>query len=102
MNVALGTENCSDVINQIVEVCSSYSEVQEIILYGSRAKGTALERSDIDVAIVGNHIDIEELRDQVDSIDTLLKIDLVDIKNSKNELLKNEVNKYGIILYRKI
>ena len=36
-----------EVISRVAELCRQY-DAQKVILYGSRAKGTALERSDID------------------------------------------------------
>jgi len=94
--------NISDIIDQIVKICIETADIYEITLYGSRAKGTYMEKSDIDIALKGNNIDIEELLDEVYLIDTLLKIDLVDIENCKNNLLKQEVEKYGITLYSKV
>ena len=40
------------VIAQIVKLCEEY-HVKKAILFGSRAIGTALERSDIDIAVSG-------------------------------------------------
>lgn len=39
-------------IQAVAELCRHFSAV-EVILFGSRAKGTARERSDIDVAVSG-------------------------------------------------
>ena len=94
--------NISHIIEQIVEVCTEKSEVSEIILYGSRAKGTHMEKSDIDIALKGDNINIEGLLDRVQQLDTLLKIDLLDLERCKNDLLKKEVEKYGITLYSKV
>ena len=41
-----------EVIQAVAELCRHFSAV-EVILFGSRAKGTARERSDIDVAVSG-------------------------------------------------
>lgn len=41
-----------EIINQVAELCKKY-HAKEVILYGSRAKGTARERSDIDIAVSG-------------------------------------------------
>ena len=40
------------VLEKVKELCEAHG-ASEVILYGSRAKGTALERSDIDVAVAG-------------------------------------------------
>ena len=90
------------IINQIIEIVTVYDGVEEILLYGSRAKGTFHGKSDIDIAIKGKDFDIDQLMEKIETIDTLLEIDLVDIENCKNELLKQEVKKDGITIYRKI
>ena len=41
-----------EVISRVAELCRQH-DAQKVILYGSRAKGTALERSDIDIAVSG-------------------------------------------------
>ena len=41
-----------EVISRVAELCRQH-DAQKVILYGSRAKGTALERSDIDIAVAG-------------------------------------------------
>lgn len=51
-----------EVIEEVAKLCKSF-HAKEIILYGSRAKGTARERSDIDIAVTG-----------VDDFDRLLKV----------------------------
>ena len=40
------------VLEKVKNLCVKY-QAKEIILFGSRAKGTALERSDIDIAVSG-------------------------------------------------
>ena len=41
-----------EVISEVAELCKRF-HAKEVILYGSRAKGTARERSDIDIAVSG-------------------------------------------------
>ena len=94
--------NIQNVLEQIINICKSDDNVLQILLFGSRAKGAAMERSDIDIALVGNNIDVEKLRDEVEQIDTLLKIDLVDLSSCKNELLKSEVSKDGVAIFSKV
>ena len=40
-----------EIMEMIVAVCQKHA-VSRIVLFGSRAKGTALERSDIDIAVI--------------------------------------------------
>ena len=41
-----------EVISEVAKLCRNF-HAKEVILYGSRAKGTARERSDIDIAVTG-------------------------------------------------
>ena len=41
-----------EVIAEVVRLCKSFG-ANEVILYGSRAKGTSIEHSDIDIAVSG-------------------------------------------------
>ena len=85
--------NIEKITRQIIKICTEMADIAKIILYIPKAKGTHMERSDIDIAIKGNDICTIELLDSLDIIDTLSKIDLVDIQNCKNELLKRGVEK---------
>ena len=87
-----------EVIAEITQRCRNYG-AQKIILFGSRAKGTATERSDIDIAVSGvASSDIFELED----IPTLYTIDLVDLDTCKNQLLLEDIKQYGREIYKKI
>ena len=41
-----------EVITETAKLCKSFG-ANEVILYGSRAKGTGIEHSDIDIAVSG-------------------------------------------------
>lgn len=81
------------ILEKIIEICQRNS-VKEAILFGSRAKGTAHERSDFDIAVSGVK-DIEELREQIEEIPTLYSFDIVDLEMCTNNLLKEEILLYG-------
>lgn len=65
-----------------------------MILYGSRAKGTARECSDIDIAVTGAE-DFDILVEKVEELPTLYSIDLVNMDTCKNELLLEDIRQYG-------
>ena len=81
------------IIKEIVRTCKQYG-ADKVVLFGSRAKNTACERSDIDIAVSGVG-DIDELEEALWQIPTLYKIDLVDLDNCKNELLLEDIATYG-------
>lgn len=67
-------------------------------LFGSRAKGTYKNNSDIDLAIFENVPKSEEykIRDEIDKLDIVYKIDLIFInKNTKKELIES-IKKEGV------
>ena len=80
-------------IQTVAELCRHFSAV-EVILFGSRAKGTARERSDIDVAVSGVN-DFDALAEQVEELPTLYSIDLVNMDTCKNQLLLEDIRQYG-------
>ena len=90
----------SEIMEQIIIECRKYN-AQEVFLFGSRAKGTAKERSDFDIAVTGV-TDIEGLREALDDIPTLYKIDLVDMDTCRNDLLLGDIRAYGYKIYQKI
>ena len=67
---------------------------KEVILYGSRAKGTAQERSDIDIAVSGVE-DFESLTEQIENLPTLFSVDIVNMDTCRNQLLLEDIRQYG-------
>lgn len=100
-NIRKGRDmQAEEVIGKIVELCRSYS-ANQVILFGSRAKGTALERSDIDIAVSGV-IRFPELREEIENLPTLFSVDIVDMDTCTNSLLLEDIGKYGKKIYEKI
>ncbi|MBR6400257.1 MAG: nucleotidyltransferase domain-containing protein [Firmicutes bacterium] len=84
----------------LIEAAKKY-DIHRLILFGSRARAGAFERSDVDIAVLGGDadgfcFDIEE------SVDTLLSFDVVDMSETLSDKLKSEIEKDGVILYEKI
>ena len=91
-----------EVFQKITEICRR-NGASRVILFGSRAKGTARDRSDIDIAVYGckNFLELEyELNEELWS---LLPLDIInmDEDNISEELLK-EIERDGVNLYVKI
>ncbi len=86
------------VIQQMGDELSGY----QVVLFGSRAKGTAREHSDFDVGILGNQkLPLRifyALDDLFESIDTLYSIDWVDL-NDTTEAFRTEAMKKVEVLY---
>ena len=91
-------------LEEIVQFIAAYPEVEEAILFGSRAIGTHKPASDVDIAIKGDGVnsalaarlkfDIEE--------DTYLPyfFDFVAYNTITREKLRQHIDENGISIYR--
>lgn len=83
----------------IIKVLKKY-DVEKAVLFGSRARGDNRENSDIDIAFYTDNKEVFHfLKDEMDQIDTILKIDLFDAKNIKKQPLLDGIKKDGITIY---
>ena len=87
-----------EVIQETAKLCRSF-HAKEVILYGSRAKGTARERSDIDIAVSGVE-NFDLLVEKVEDLPTLYSVDLVDMDTCRNQLLLEDIRQYGRKIYQ--
>ena len=82
-------------------VFQKFDEINEVILFGSRALGTHKKSSDIDLAIKGkvNISTLSKLKYTLEE-DTILPyfFDVVIYDNIKNIELKNHIDEFGISL----
>lgn len=74
--------------------------IETVILFGSRAKGTHTERSDIDIAVRGGDFD-GFYWDIKENVHSLLSFDIVEFDNSVSDTLKKEIERDGITIYEK-
>ena len=85
------------VLRDISVFAKKYS-INKVILFGSRARGDNTERSDIDFIVYGVK-DIETLREEIDEIMTLKKIDIFDYDEVCNQYLREDMDEYGRKIY---
>lgn len=91
-------------IQEIINILSSYSEVEKVVLYGSRSKGNFKEGSDIDLVLNAPAFSLTELNKIENQIDDLMlpwKIDLVLLHQIENHDLLDHINRVGVTLYEK-
>ena len=74
--------------------------IEKLILFGSRARGTNTERSDIDIAVYGGDFD-HFYWDVKEKIHSLLMFDVVHADASIPDELKKEIEKDGVVIYEK-
>ncbi len=85
----------------IVRICREHG-AHRVVLFGSRARGTNLPKSDIDVAVAGAR-DFGELYDALQNdVWSLLEIDVVDLDAAISSDLREEISRDGVVLYEEV
>lgn len=88
------------VLNEIVSLARRHG-LSQVVLFGSRARGSYQRTSDIDLAVSGGSyagfaLDVEE------ETSTLLKFDVVNLDGSVQEELLHSIQREGVAVYEKI
>ena len=101
MKYGLSDKQLKEIINKI----SGFPEIEEAVLFGSRAIDTYKEASDVDIALKGNKVKAAlaaKLKFAFEE-DTYLPFffDFVAYPTITNEKLKEHINKKGVVIYRK-
>ena len=87
------------VFRELLSYAQKHS-VEKIILFGSRARGTHTERSDIDIVVYGGEFD-DFYWDVKEKIHSLLMFDIIQGDTLLSEELKDEIKKEGVTIYEK-
>ena len=91
-------------LNALISELKKNTEIDEIILFGSRAKGTFRIGSDIDIALKGGNLKLNDILDATLVIDKLLlpyKLDLVIYTRIEEPALIEHINRVGKILFKR-
>ncbi|MBO6659578.1 MAG: nucleotidyltransferase domain-containing protein [Roseivirga sp.] len=92
------------VIDTVNECLSNYLEIEEVIIYGSRAKGNYRNGSDIDLTLKGDSLTLSTILKLENEIDDLLlpyKFDLSIYHQIDNQDLIDHIERVGKIFYTK-
>lgn len=93
------------VVKQIISTFSLFPEIDEVILYGSRAKGNFREGSDIDLTIKGNNLSLTTINKISLCLDDLMLPYIFDIsiyRQINNPDLIDHIKRVGVIFYKKV
>ena len=92
------------VIERIITVLSAHPNLEQAILYGSRAKGNYREGSDIDLTLTGTALNYTELGQIDNELDDLLlpyTFDLSLLQQIDNPDLIDHIKRVGIVFYQR-
>ena len=93
-----------ETLDKISSIFSKHPQIQSVLIYGSRAKGTHREGSDIDLSLVGKGLIPEFLRKLELEIDDLLlpySVDLSIFSQIDHPDLIDHINRVGQVFYQR-
>lgn len=94
----------TDAIERLTRVFKQWPQIDEVLLYGSRAKGNYRPGSDIDLTIKGEMLDLSTLLTIENQIDDLLlpwTVDLSLMHRIDNASLVEHIERVGVPFYVK-
>ena len=93
-----------ETINKINAVFAKYPDIEEVIIFGSRAKGTFREGSDIDFTLKGDNL-TETIKSkislEIDELNTPYLFDVSLFQKLKSPDLEEHINRVGKTFYKK-
>ncbi|MBN4082397.1 nucleotidyltransferase domain-containing protein [Mariprofundus ferrooxydans] len=92
------------IIASIQDVFAAHPEVEEVMLYGSRAKGNYKVGSDIDLTMKGEMVDfsvMSTISQELYDLPIPYTVDLSIFSNITNEALVKHIERVGKVFYSK-
>jgi len=84
---------------QIKNLLKSFDEIENVKIFGSRAKGNFKPYSDIDLVVFGEKLNeklLLHIASELDELPTPYKFDIVDYKTISNENFKLDIDKFSL------
>lgn len=93
----------NNVIEKLKEIFKKYNEIERACIFGSRAKGTYKNTSDIDIVLYGKeltHTINTKVYYDIENLYLIYKIDLINFNTLKeNDKLRENIIKEGVEIY---
>lgn len=91
-----------ETLDTLLSYFSNKPEIEKVVIYGSRAKGTYHNGSDIDFAVwTDEHNYFFRIAGELDDLPTPYKFDVIDYKTLAHEGMKNSIDKDGILFFKR-
>lgn len=91
------------IIEKFRKIFAKYDEVERVCIFGSRAKGTYKNTSDIDIVMYGEkltHTINTKIYYELDDLYLVYKIDLINFNSlSEGDKLRESIIKEGVEIY---
>ncbi len=92
-----------DICFALQQIFSRFVHIDTVLLFGSRAKGSYKNGSDIDLAVCAPALSesaFTDLWNQIDALPIIFKIDLLHWDRLANQALKEKIITEGQVFYR--
>ena len=90
------------VIKELQDIFRRHTNIEKVLIFGSRSKGNYRPGSDIDLAVIGKNIDYSQLLDilcEIDELELLYSIDLLDYQKKVGTPLGNHIDRVGQVFF---
>ena len=90
------------VIKELQDVFRRYTNIEKVLIFGSRSKGNFREGSDIDLAVIGQGVDYNLLLSilcEIDDLELLYSVDLIDYNKKKGTHIGDHIDRVGKVFY---
>ena len=91
-------------IRLLITLFARQREIEQVILYGSRAKGTHKPFSDVDITLLGyglNRSHLNRLSAEIDESTLPYRFDISIFSKLTNPALIEQIEETGVVLYRR-
>ena len=91
------------VVEDLRRVFKQHPNIRQVFIFGSRAKDTYHNGSDIDLAAVGEGLTYNQLMDiaiQIEDLGLLYKVDVLDYQKQKETPIGAHIDRVGRIFYQ--
>jgi len=93
-----------DTIHDLWDIFQSISEIEEVIVFGSRAKGNYMQGSDIDLAVNGEGVTFNttlKLMSRIEDLGLLYKIDIQNYRTISNADMIAHIQRVGKVFWKR-
>lgn len=90
------------ILDDLRRVFAAYPEIEQVLIFGSRAKGTYKDGSDIDLAVFAQTMSeprFTKLWNELDALHLVFKMDVLHWDRLGNQRLKDRIPVGGKLLY---
>lgn len=92
-----------NIINEIAQVFERHPAIEQVFIFGSRAKGNYTTGSDIDLAIMNTlpSEELDKIRLEIDELELLYGTDILLYENKKGTPIGDHIDRVGKVFYQR-